>query len=277
MNKKFCDDNIELFKKMHHEDKMSLTAIAEKFGKPNEYHKIIRRFKKHNIKILKYESRSRNLNNLNINFFKIIDSHEKAYWLGFLYADSSINYFNGHPSKITLALKDKDPVYNFKKAIGSKHKIGVYDIFDKRTQKKYKRYSLQVSSKHFSQNLYNQGLQGKGICASFPNIEKIYIWSFIRGLFDGDGCITVCDKKPRVKLMGTEHIISFIQNFLISEYGFSKTKLTNFYKLKNGNICSLQIYKLDNLKVFCNELYQNSSESTVLARKRDIFKKFFIY
>ena len=60
----------------------------------------------------------------NEDFFETIDSEEKAYWLGFIYADG---YITGD-DRCGIALKNIDNIHleKFKKSIDSNHKISVY-------------------------------------------------------------------------------------------------------------------------------------------------------
>lgn len=51
---------------------------------------------------------------LDVDYFKIIDSPKKAYWLGFICADGCI-YKNG--GKLTLMVKDKEICDKFKSDI----------------------------------------------------------------------------------------------------------------------------------------------------------------
>jgi len=93
--------------------------------------------------IRKQTSHRDNRHKLDLDFFKNIDSPEKAYWLGYLTADGYI-LPNGY--KVTLASKDLEIIKRFKKSIQSEHPIGEYSYQDKRTQKTYTRYHIQINS-----------------------------------------------------------------------------------------------------------------------------------
>ena len=61
---------------------------------------------------------------VNDDYFEIIDTEEKAYWLGFLYADGCVarkgNYYT---IKIDQALYDYEHVLKFKEAINSTYPV----------------------------------------------------------------------------------------------------------------------------------------------------------
>lgn len=57
-------------------------------------------------------------------FFKTIDTEEKAYWLGFLYADGSVSK-DLKAVTLELNIKDIDHIRKFKRAINSTHKITI--------------------------------------------------------------------------------------------------------------------------------------------------------
>jgi len=105
---------------------------------------------------------------VNEKFFDVIDTESKAYWLGFLYAD-------GHPARgaimLGLASADADHVERFKQAIGSSHAI-------RRTERVT---SIGVCSTLLSNKFRAMRAE------SF--IPAKHVNHFVRGVFDGDGCI----------------------------------------------------------------------------------------
>lgn len=208
-------------------------------------------------------------NNRGVNhtLFEVIDTSEKAYWLGFLYADGCI-----HSSKniIELSLKPGD-VYHlikFKKFIGANNKISI--------SKNRCRYTF--SSGKIKSDLIRHGCgPNKSLILEFPNqsiFQNNKIVDFIRGYFDGDGCITYDKRKgniikPIVSIVGTISFLSGIQNF----FGFN-------YKLYNKKGSSNKVYSLTingkNTQLFLNTIYYNDTK-TYLDRKYkrfQIFKKF---
>ena len=72
--------DIDLSKK-YHLDKTTLRRIKEEHNFERNYNRVNKR--------------------INNNYFSKIDSHEKAYWLGFLYTDGSVDHYH-HTGRIRL-------------------------------------------------------------------------------------------------------------------------------------------------------------------------------
>ena len=206
---------------------------------------------------------------VNEEYFSVIDSAEKAYWLGMLYADGSVTSKN----QLWLGLKDKEHIEKFKNSIGAfNHKIGV--TIDNRYDEPKIQYHISIKSKKLCDDLIEKGcIKNKSLLLEkIPDIEKEYISHFIRGYFDGDGSINCSifksKKKYRISFVGT---YSFLQN-IQKELGFftkicknSPAKNNSFYFQVNGNI---QLVK------FFNYIYKNSTKNIVLKRKYEKYLEF---
>lgn len=137
-------------------------------------------------------------------FFHAIDTEEKAYWLGFLYADGYV----GYDGVVALALQeaDLDRIQAFQKAIQADD-----------TQIKYssltKSYKITVNSIEMSTDLANKGcFQRKSLLLKFPTNEQVpenLIHHFMRGYFDGDGCISISGERedPEFSILGTPEFL----------------------------------------------------------------------
>ena len=156
------------------------------------------------------------------NFFKK-KSKNMYYILGFFYADGYLDFKNEKFS-ITQNLKDKYLLERFLKEMKSNSVI-----------RKHYSNNLQfvIKSKMIKDDLVNIGVcENKTFDIRFPFVEKEYISSFIRGFFDGDGCITyqknekcyvssiVCASGDFLKKL-FDVLVSFIPDFngKIKKYG----------------------------------------------------------
>ena len=122
---------------------------------------------------------------VNEDYFNKIDSEDKAYFLGLLYADG-YNYTAGKNKHFSLSLVDTDVLILFKKAINSKHSIYKIKLQNERYTQQYR---LQINSKKLCERLTQLGcIQNKGKVLTFPsndNLPQELIPHFIRGYFDG--------------------------------------------------------------------------------------------
>ncbi|PAB60995.1 LAGLIDADG family homing endonuclease [Anaeromicrobium sediminis] len=134
--------------------------------------------------------------NYNVDYFEVIDGEEKAYWLGFIYADGWItDTSNGYELGIELNIDDYKHLLKFYKAIDMKNKIPMKrERNNPSGSKKIKMCSIKIGSKKTYDDLINKGIKkNKSKTIEFPD-EKIVpqhlMKHFIRGLIDGDGNYT---------------------------------------------------------------------------------------
>lgn len=201
-------------------------------------------------------------------YFDKIDSSDKAYFLGLLYADG---YNCTKRGFIRLTLHDKD--------INILIKLNKLLIHSKPIYKeKNKPHSIiYISSRYMSNRLVELGCGGiKTFNLKFPSWlnENLYN-DFIRGYFDGDGTIyyNKANKNFRVELIGTDSFIGSIQDIMCNKLGFSKTKLYKKPKhIESGkNISSLIIGSTNQARKFKEWIY--SDANLYLERKYNKFKE----
>lgn len=211
-------------------------------------------------------------------YFKIIDSKEKAYWLGFICADGCVlkNY-----NKVNLISKDKEIIEKFKIAIKSNHPISFYNKIDKRTGKQYDRYNICINGKEFRQNLINIGVSfDKTDRLEMPNIEEKYYSYFFAGLFDGDGSVSNTGKiytknnkkswryKSRISLISTQEILEHLNVHIKETLNINELEMFRVTKNKS-NVWKMYLYK--DASKFLDWIYQDSS-FTYLQRKYHKYK-----
>lgn len=223
----------------------------------------------------------------NESYFKIIDTEEKAYWLGFLYADGCITRFYKNEKiksmSLELALKstDKEHLETFVKCLNSN-----VPIQEKTIKNTYKASKLVVNCTSMCRDLIQQGCTPqKSLTLVFPNSEilpKPFVKDFIRGYFDGDGCVHYSEgiqfykeknksypqKNFVVSFIGTKDFLCEMARILI-ENGIN----INIDSMKNNNCgkaFELRVYGAENLKNLYEYMYTETNVS--LKRKKEIFK-----
>jgi len=209
---------------------------------------------------------------VNDKFFDNIDSEEKSYWLGFLFADGYIrDRESGKSLEMKLSIKDKDHLELFKKTLNSNHKIinttSIVKYKDKISSSEM--CHLAIYSTSIVESIKLQGMHSrKTFTIKEPQIDKNLMSHFIRGYFDGDGSFSFNPDKYMIKTQLVSDSKDF-QDFIIKELGDNGIKINLYSKIK------LQIQnKLDNLK-FYNYIYNDSK--IYLTRKKEKYEEFRRY
>ena len=181
----FSDEQKELIKQLY-QDGNSTVSIGKMFSVSHKtIAKILEEFN------ISRTGVGRRQYALNENYFDVIDTPNKAYILGFLYADGC-----NFPKKSTISMSldegDKEILEKIRVEIGSEKELEYLDYSNKHdfgyTYKN--QYRLLFFSAHMCKSLDAHGMTpNKSLTLSFPNIDDDLLPHFIRGVFDGDGSI----------------------------------------------------------------------------------------
>lgn len=222
-------------------------------------------------KIVRDLSESHVTKKLNKNFFSSIDSEEKAYFLGFLYADGSISH---NSFKLTLHPKDKEVIDQFKKSINSNHKI----ILDRNF---YPRFA--ITNKKIYEDLIKLGCgHKKSLTLKFPNENQVppnLLNHFIRGFFDGDGSVNFTINKKYGYIHWLVTFTSSLDFNIVLQQKLANLIDVKFLELKlyrendNDKICYFQVggTSENKIKKIYEFLYDGSS--IFLNRKKNKFEE----
>lgn len=191
-------------------------------------------------------------------YFSNIDSKEKAYWLGFLYADGCVH---SNSNEISITLKDRDHLEKFRKAIKSNNKIG--ESIDKRFSSMPKIYHFSIKDKQLKSDLIKWGcVPNKSLTLTkIPNIPRDFVSHFIRGYFDGDGSLHWLNgtKNFRISFVGTAPFLKDIQK----ELGLSLS-----LGQQEGNQSKyFQVAGRKQVPMILDYIYKDSDENIRLTRK----------
>lgn len=216
----------------------------------------------------------------NKDFFKKIQNESSAYWLGFLYADGCINrqYKNEKLKSMDLELGlssvDKHHLEKFLNSLESN-----VEIKEKKTKLNGEVYTcsrVHICCTSMCRDLIELGCTPqKSLTLSFPSydiVPKNLMKHFIRGYFDGDGCVsTVPDKgKPKIitSFVGTYEFLNGLSDFMIEE------KVIDFKPKfhKKGNAYEIFIYGNEQIRKMLSWMYDDSK--VYLDRK---FNKYITY
>lgn len=124
-------------------------------------------------------------------FFENIDTEEKAYWLGFMFADGYIvnheNRYGEDSFGLTLAEDSLDSIEKFKKSLNATNPIR-YDNSKSIGQPQAK---IVLTSQKTVNDLIDKGcVKQKSLILQPPKkVPEKLLSHFIRGFFDGDGSL----------------------------------------------------------------------------------------
>lgn len=171
----------------------------------------------------------------NTEFFKHIDTEEKAYWLGFLYADGYIG--KRTTMELALAKADEKHLEAFRDCIAPKVPLEPREI--KLKGKMFHAVRLSFTSKEIKDQLNSLGcLNKKSLTLQFNKnlLTSDLMRHFLRGYFDGDGCIYATGWV----LSGNAKFLTAVQTYLLEHVsGYTqvevrKDKRSNIYSVSKG-------------------------------------------
>lgn len=220
-----------------------------------------------------------------IHYFDKIDSREKAQVLGFIYADGCNK--NGTTLCIALAEKDVEYLELIRQTINLSRPL---KITKRAKDSEQNKCSLNIYSKYVSSQLVKLGVSPqKSLILNFPNENQVPIKllpDFIRGYFEGDGCMYFYEKKKTGALViaGSDNFCKSLKNYLydncIQSYivkagkidilRISHGQIEKFYKLIYDNPPFYMVRKYNQFQYFLNNriTYEKSSKyKGVIFRK----------
>ena len=201
-------------------------------------------------------------------FFEEIDTPEKAYWLGFIYADGSVI---GKMLAIAISEKDAQHLEKFRRAIKTTYPIRYVDNTKPTPSGRAKCRKLAYIH-IYSEKICND-LRRIGVKDKFPNcdFEKWHNLSdFVRGFFDGDGCLWF-DKRRRgvgqvrVEFCGDKHFLEELKKRINKSIDIDY-EVGGLRKCTNSNVWRLGYHGENAFKILI-WMYRSSTPDTRLERK----------
>ena len=254
------------FRKMYLEEQISIGVIAEKMG--CSISKVQKYLKREGITRANLDSKQllSKQKQHNSTFFDSIDTEEKAYWLGFFYADGYLDK-NGSLLKIDLTAKDALHLQRFADIFQREVRVHARSA-DKRNGRVYKVATCAISCAYLWKELRAKGIkQGNTLSEDdsiFQHVSDELLHHFVRGFFDGDGTVYRNKEVLVFGFVGSISFIAHLREVLIAMAGLTATKIGRNGKLSlirwSGN-------RLSNR--FKDWLYEDAT--VWLERKRHVF------
>lgn len=213
-------ETIDFIRDKYYNEKLSMESIGKLLG--TSASTISKIMKQNNFKArtdreqaLKYVC--------NEHYFDSIDTEEKAYWLGFMYADGFIQNkrkYGNYKVGLSLTESDREHLEKLKNCLESNVEIKTYIPKTKYNSKPY--CKLLVTSNILAEGLIKHGcVTNKTELLTFPDwLNEDLKIHFIRGYIDGDGsvCYWKSEKDNKIyygiRIIGTNEMIEGIQKFL---------------------------------------------------------------
>ena len=249
----------------------TLKEIENKYG--IERHWLSNKLRKDGVEIRKAQKKY----NHNEEAFSKIDNEEAAYWLGFLYADGHVICESKHNGVcLTIQYRDIEHLCKFRDFISPSSPVKTIDRVLHGRLFQYCR--LDVFSSKISKDLVTLGcVSRKSAILTFPSNKQVpqkWLHHFIRGYFDGDGCVTTMydNNLINVSFIGTKKFLTGLIKILKDQsLTFGSVKITSenntdkVYRLSKGGAVVV--------KSIFDYLYNNAS--VYLTRKKSKFVNYY--
>ena|SRR3989344_811059 len=201
-----------------------------------------------------------------------------AYVLGYLYADGNLEYsprIRGRYIRVTST--DKDRITSIRKLLKSKHSI----VVDKRDGNYKDKYLLRIGNCALYNQLAKFGVTPhKSLTMCLPSIPIRFTGDFVRGYFDGDGCVYYEQGRGKTSLIKKRLAVIFTSgsktflhqlNILLSQR--AGTSIRTIYSYAR-NAHRLR-YSTADSKILFPFIYKNAKRKELyLSRKYAIFYKY---
>lgn len=218
-----------------------------------------------------------------------IDEYFFSYWsapmawvLGVIYADGTLDSGRrfGETAKIkqsreprvSISQKEPEILEKIKALMRSNQKL----LFSKRREWANtiagECYHLVIRHLQIFRDLTKIGLTpNKSLTITFPDVPKEYLWHFIRGCWDGDGCLSIDKASGQINAGYVSGSKIFIEKFVeILKRELSLEKISIFHR---GNSYEFKLHTKNCLQL-CHYLYDGVSPDLYLSRKFNVYMNY---
>ena len=219
-----------------------------------------------------YKKGSNNTYYINKDYFNEINTSNKAYVLGFIASDGTLHKRNGHSGLIQIKLQESDEqiLKDILTDMDSTYPVNHVKNGN------FKQVTISITSQDLYDKLLNIGIgQNKtwslklnDILQYIPNEYRI---DFLRGYFDGDGCITRLNKNKISRVsIGFTCPYSFgleLQKHLKESYDINSSVRINTHRDYSNLFCNVTIDDTVNKYKLLKLMYYD--DCLCLKRKED--------
>lgn len=254
----FTEEAQKRIVKMYTEDKMTANQIGKEFV--ISHHSIAHVLDRNGIP--RSSKTGKRIYAINETYFDKIDTPNKAYILGFFYADGCNN-----KKKFTVSMslqeEDQEILEKIRLEIGSERPLEYIDYSNKHDGGyHYKnQYRLLLFNSHMCDVLEQHGMvPRKSLVLTFPEFLPTELHShFIRGYMDGDGCIVKSNTHNitySANLLSTNEFCQKVKEIVKKEVGIN----SSIYDAPNKNGISkyLVVAGRNNTKKFLDYIYTDA-------------------
>jgi len=229
---------------------------------------VCRRLKKNGIDI-RPSTENKLRCNRNDAWLDCIDDEEKAYFLGLMYTDGTV-HSKRNECHLSLGENDIGVLERFSDIIYGENKIRIYDV----KGSSLRSARLSIYGKKFHDNLIKHGcVPKKTFSLSYPywlGINKDLNRHFIRGLFDGDGCLYLGEKRSCIDFTGTEKLLKGIVDFANGCLDLDLYFAWYKGKKHRDTITTLRVNRRLDVMKFLDFIYKDAT--VYLKRKHDKYE-----
>lgn len=194
--------------------------------------------------------------------FAVVDTPEKAYWLGILITDGYVIEPGRTGSPLVgLQMVDREAAEGFRDFLGLQHPVLRIEPRGERHQVMYR---AVCHSRRMARDLSRFGVVPRKSHSTFlPILAEELMPHLLRGLFDGDGTASRrADGQALVGFCGSERLVSEVRMWLICRLGVSDNRVH-----ENGTIRYVQWSHRSDVQRIARYLYSGGPR---LARKYEL-------
>lgn len=228
--------------------------------------------KKYGVKLRKGVRRSVIANH---DFFKVIDSEYKAYFLGLMIADGCVQNIRKKSDKewfsksisLELSINDRYILDEFAKCL----------VYTGKIHDHYKNDELSTQIIRFASSDMFNDLETYGVIPNkskietyLPIIDPQLMRHLIRGIFDGDGTVYIGNNKFNWGFYGSYRLCNEISEFLKINI-FSNNSMPSVFN--KGTVSFIYLHSKFRTPIFFNYLYKDAT--IYMKRKKEKFEIYY--